>query len=153
MPNETSAAEDIPGAQKGQTVYSRPSRNAVPTVVTAYLNNIVIELMPTNSINRLTIKSKAFRDDVFREAGAAQAISDLLSNVGIASSGEATLIAFRLRPNTGPRTGSATESRRTKCSRINRRPLRGRSRGSRAAADAIVERCSLRLRSGQAERP
>ena len=50
---------------------------AQPSVdVTAYLNNI-IELMRTNSINRLTIDWQAFRSDVFREAGAAQTIADL----------------------------------------------------------------------------
>ena len=52
-------------------------------VVTAYLNNL-IELMRNNSINRLTIDWQAFRNEVFREAGAAQAISDLNPAIRVA---------------------------------------------------------------------
>lgn len=43
---------------------------------TTYLNSIV-DLMRANSINRLTIDWTAFRNDVFREAGASQTIAEL----------------------------------------------------------------------------
>jgi carboxyl-terminal processing protease len=66
------------------TALTQPTASGTPSVVaTAYLNNI-IELMRVNSINRLTIDWQAFRNDVFREAGAAQAISDLSPAIRLA---------------------------------------------------------------------
>jgi len=56
---------------------TQPTASGTPSVVaTAYLNNL-IELMQTNSINRLTIDWPAFRDEVFKEAGASQRIAEL----------------------------------------------------------------------------
>jgi carboxyl-terminal processing protease len=59
------------------TTPTQPTASGTPSAVaTAYLNNL-IDLMRTNSINRLTIDWQAFRNEVFREAGAAQSIGDL----------------------------------------------------------------------------
>ena len=68
----------IGGSCQGSTpaTPTPPTIGAPSAAVTQYLNNI-IDLMRTNSINRLTIDWQAFRAEVFREAGAAQAITDL----------------------------------------------------------------------------
>jgi C-terminal processing protease CtpA/Prc len=56
---------------------TQPTASGTPSAVaTAYLDNL-IELMRTNSINRLTIDWPAFRNEVFREAGASQTIAEL----------------------------------------------------------------------------
>lgn len=61
-----------------------PTTSGTPsTVATAYLNNL-IELMRTNSINRLTIDWQAFRNEVFSAAGAAQTIAGLQPAIRVA---------------------------------------------------------------------
>ena len=66
------------------TTPTQPTASGTPSAVaTAYLNNL-IELMRTNSINRLTIDWQAFRNEVFNAAGAAQTIAELQPAIRVA---------------------------------------------------------------------
>ena len=94
------------GAGCGESIPTPPT--GISEVARAYLDE-VIGVMQHQSMHHLTIDWTAFRTTVFASGGAAQSVSEtvpanpavaVLVDNGVASSGEATFIAFRRRANT-----------------------------------------------------